>query len=262
MGNSDVEDVLRAVTSRVELLRGVGADGVEKRELEQHLSVSRSTVDRGVRELLEAGLVERDGERVKLTLAGRLLLSEYDRFTDQVAGALEASDFLEAASTERWDIDPAVLEEAAIHRADRGAADPVEELASLVSGANHVSAVVSAAPHRRLIDSCRETVVEQRGSTSCVLTDDALAELTSTHRDCLRELLSTGRVSLARTPTDLSRSLVVVERDGGETMALVHHDGPAITGLLTNDSPEAVAWAREVHEEYRSSAHDVPNPFE
>lgn len=261
MGDSDVEDVLRAVTSRVELLRTVGVDGVEKRDLEERLSISRSTVDRGVRELLEVGLVEREGERVQLTLAGELLLSEYDRFTDQVAGALEASDFLEAAATERWDVDPAVLEEAAIHRSDRAATDPVEELVSLVSRATHVGAVMPAAPHRRVVDCCRETVVEQRGSSTCVLTDDALDGLTTTYRDSLREMLSTGRVSLARTPTDLSRGLVVVEHERGETMALVHHDGPAITGLLTNDSPQAVAWAREVFDDYRSSALDVPNPF-
>jgi predicted transcriptional regulator len=257
MPGSGSDDVLEVVTSRAGLLRAIGVDGAEKPTLEEALSVSRSTVDRGVRELLDTGLIQRDDDRYRLTLTGELALANYDRFTSQVEGALAAGDVLEATANSELAVDPVVLEGATIDRDDA-----VDALSSLVGRASHVWAVVPVAPARQLLETCVDTVVDDSGSAQCVLSDAALGELRRAHDCDLKSLLSTGRVTLARPIDESAPGLLVCEWDDGAAMALVHHNDGAITAVLTNDSPKAVEWAREQFEQRRESAQEVHNPFE
>src|SRR6056297_1681780 len=79
------------LAQRADLLRAVRDGAPPKPELAAALSVSRSTVDRAVRDLEDSGLVERAGG-VTLTLKGRLALDSYETF------AAHLRDF-EAAET-------------------------------------------------------------------------------------------------------------------------------------------------------------------
>jgi predicted transcriptional regulator len=59
-----MRDVLR---KRSDILQSITADWYTKPGLDEEMSISRSTIDRGIDELLEAGLIARDGSSFRVT---------------------------------------------------------------------------------------------------------------------------------------------------------------------------------------------------
>jgi predicted transcriptional regulator len=79
-GGDGSDDLITAVTKRAEFLSAFSSEPIPKRDLGDELRVSRSTVYKAVRELREHDLVKRTDDGLELTLAGRLLETEYDTF--------------------------------------------------------------------------------------------------------------------------------------------------------------------------------------
>jgi predicted transcriptional regulator len=253
MTTSDAESLRDTVVRRHDILDHVDAAGVRKRDLVDRVGVSRSTVDRGVRELEEAGLVERRDGRVHRTLAGSVALNVHDRMMRRLAGVGRAGRLLATLPADA-PLDPAVLEDADVVLSDTTTQyRPMSSLDNLIRRSDqvHVCAQGLCAPQ---VETFRDSVVESGLVATVVVTDEVLDRLVADFTDVVLEVLRTGRVDLFRTDERVPYSVLVGEHDDGEEMGLGVYTTVGMAGYASNDSAEAVAWARDRIDDHVAAA--------
>ena len=74
-----VLDTIELLLQRNDVFEQLSTQPTPKRDLAEGLDVSRSTIDRALREIESAGLAERCNDGVTLTLCGRLVVEEFER---------------------------------------------------------------------------------------------------------------------------------------------------------------------------------------
>lgn len=240
----DAEVLRDTVARRHDLLERVDVDGVRKRDLIDDLGVSRSTVDRGVRELEGAGLVERREGRVRRTLAGSVALDAHDRLMRQLDGVVEAERLLDTLPADA-SLDPVVLADADIVLSDTTSQyRPMSALDNLVRCSNRLHSCVQGlcAPQ---IETFRDSVVENGLTATVVVTDEVLDRLVTDFTDALLATLETDRMDLYRTDEQFPYTVLVGECDEGVEMGIGVYTTVGMAGYVGNDSDAAVSWARD-----------------
>lgn len=260
MTRPDPTEVMAVVARRGTVLRAVDADGVPKRDLVDELSVSRSTVDRAVRELESLGFIERtDGGGYCRTLPGQLALDEYDQFASRMNGIVSSIDVLSLLPTDT-PCDPSVLEDATVVVAERHSPlVPVEHLSDLVDRANRVHAIAPAVLPQQ-VEVYHQNFVNGDLSARLVVTDVVVDRLVSAYGTELSESLETGQLTIRLSDEEVPFSLVVAETDDGPEMGFLVYADSGVRGFIGNDTPEAVEWARELVDSYWEPANPFPNP--
>jgi len=256
MASPEPESLVDLLTRRGALLRRLDGEGKRRADLVAETGLSRSTVDRGVRELAEAGLACRDDGRCRQTLAGELALSAYDDL-------LETFDALAAASPALAELSPGFPFDASL------LSDPSVAVAShpdpgrparvqrrIVERATHQRALAATALPSH-VDVYHRAITEGDLSGEFVVSPRVL-ELLVDHGEQLEAALDTGRVSL-RVAEDLPPyGLSVSETpDGSVVGALVYRTAGPDTFLSVTDD-DAVAWAEGLIERHWREADPVP----
>jgi len=245
MGEDEVDELIKLLTRREPLLRGVGTVGVGKRELVDRLSVSRSTVDRGIRELEAAGLLTRSAEGYRRTLFGELLLSEYDRFAATV-DTLGGGRTLLADLPPAFDLDPVLLEDATVVTASQYAPhQPVSALCSVLAEARWIQTVFPAVFPQVLnqwLSLCDGEMIR----ADIVLTEPVVAELVGTHTETLQQFLAQSCLSLHQVDDGPRYGLVIAESEAEATAGVVvMDDRGGARAFMKTDAEAAVSWVRE-----------------
>lgn len=255
----DVSAAVPLLVRRAELLRLVSGSGVRKPELVERLDVSRSTVDRSVRELESVGLVLRDGSRCRLTVRGRLALDAYDRFVDRLAGIDRAGEVLDALPAD-CALDPAMLEGAEVVVAERAAPDrPLERYVALLERASRVR-LVGTAVSPRYMEVYDRRVREEGLAVAAALPTRVVEQLATRYADEFAAMLATGRVELRELGEPPPYSLAVFDLRETTRVGLLVTVPDGVRGLLTNERREAVRWGVDTFERYWRAGEPVPTP--
>lgn len=238
-------EIISLLTKREPILRAVSADGVDKRELVDQLVVSRSTVDRGIRELETAGLLTRSPEGYRRTLLGELLLSEYDQFSTKTETLLAGREVLADLSPDS-DLDPVVFEAATIVTASQHAPhQPISAFCSLLAESRWTQTVCPAV-FPQVIDQWVDLCDQEMIRADIILSEPAISTLMSAHTDSLAALLETSRIALHQVTDVLNCGLVVAEDESTATAGLVVlDDRGGARAFIRTDADEAVSWVRE-----------------
>lgn len=254
-------EVMAVVARRGDVLRALADGGERKCELDERLDVSRSTIDRGVRELEGLGLVERADEGYYRTLSGSLALDEYDRFRSRMGGVLDAREVFSPLPNDA-DVDAAVVDGADIVLADRHSPlRPARHQIDIVERATHVRAFASAVLPQH-VDAYYDGIVNRGMNAEIILSTPVMERVVADHDDKFHDSLQTGRVDLRQLDRDLPYSLMVASTPDGPVMGMLVYVQEGIKGFVGNDSPEAVAWARARLDDYWAEASLVPVPVE
>lgn len=244
-GQDAPAETISLVTKREPILRAVGVDGLGKRELVEQLLVSRSTVDRGIRELESAGLLARSAEGYRRTLLGELLLSEYDQFAAQTEALLAGEELLADLPPES-DLDPVVFEDATIVTASQHAPhQPISAFCSLIKAARWTQTVFPAV-FPQVLDQWVELCDEEMIRADIVLTEPVVSTLVGSYADSLQQLLAEPRFALHQVEAGATYGLVVAESESTATAGIVVMDerGGA-RAFIETDSDAAVTWVRD-----------------
>ena len=241
---------------RSDLLRAVRERPRSKPALVDALSVSRSTVDRAVRELEAEGFVERSGG-VSLTLQGRLALDSYETLSADLAGLDGAASALRTLPDDAR-VDTALFQNATVVEASPVAPQrATEAYRSLAVDATRIRGYASA-----LLDSTvptlRDRIVADRLEMELVLGPGVLDALVGGHGDAVADARDTGRLTLQAASEALSYSLMLVETPATTHACALFYDDSGHTGLVRNDAPEAVEWAEDVYADLRAAADALP----
>lgn len=254
MDAPDLNDFLEVMQRRGYLLAELGDDELTKPELEERLDVSRSTIDRGIRELESLALIERTGEGFRQTLPGKLAFREYASFTRSIAGLSRGSSLLASLPSDTA-FDVAMLRGGRIVEADRtNPHRPEEELYGLLESASVVRAF-SPALHPQQVDTyCRK--VEDGTSLEVVLAENAVQRLLTKYEDDFRRLLAADVTVLQAAGTP-PYGLTVARTDGGSVAAVSVYGDNGGRGCIVNDAPDAVAWAERRYDVERGRAREL-----
>ncbi len=248
----DTGDAVALLDRRAELLRSLRDDARTKQELAAAQSVSRSTVDRAVRDLEAAGFVARDGG-VSLTPQGRVAFDAYEQFIATLNALDDASDVLDPLPADE-PLDGALLRDANVVRPDPVAPQrPYLAYQSVLEDATAVRGFVPAVLDEN-VPRFRERIVDDEVPVDLTVAPAALDELVSTHADAVGACLDTGRLTLRRANETLDYALVLVEQPDSTVVCALVYDDRGLAGVLRNDGRRAVRWAEDVYERLRADA--------
>ncbi|MFC6794693.1 helix-turn-helix transcriptional regulator [Halobaculum halobium] len=145
MTTGDAAEIASVLAKRRDILAALCDGPVRKRTLVEELEVPRTTLDRAVRELLDAGLVRRVDGGVRATTVGERVLAERDRYRTRLDG-LKRGELLFEALPDDTELDARFLAGASVSRPDPSLPDGVvERLFESVRAADEVYGVAPAA---------------------------------------------------------------------------------------------------------------------
>jgi len=251
---SDPERFARLLVDRASFLRTLAEGAVSKRELADAHDVSRSTVDRAVRDLEATGAVERRDGVVALTLVGRLGLAAHDAFradVDALAGAASLSALPATASVTLDVVRGAEIIDADSKTPHR----PVSVLTDLLAEAVRVELYAT-----RVLPEAMDTLC-RRVDTGLVLdayvVPDVLDALFVDFRAPIETILQSETVTLFEAEPTYPFGLILCHLPDGRRVACLACGDRGVALLLVNDTREALAWARERLDRVASSAHPL-----
>ena len=238
-GTNDVFDVLR---SRAAILVALSEGAKSPTELMAELSVSRSTIDRGLRELEDVGLVELGDGTARVTLSGRLAIETYTDFIENLDAIATAGDLFESLPSDA-PFDPALLDGSSALVAE-GPDDqrPFDRLIRFTEDAVSIRGCVLEASEQ-LVETYYRRLLDDDISVNIVATEDVVQRLITTYRSQLVELLDSESFSL-RSTDSLPYTLLVGEFPEGPVVMAAVYDAGRLVGVVHNDDPQAVEWAR------------------
>lgn len=244
---ADAEAFVDLVNRRAGLLAALAEEPRSRHVLVDAVADSKTTVYKGVAQLLEADLLEERDGALHPTLAGRATLARYRTLADAAALAPLLADVPSDA------LAPAMLEGADAVTPDSGSFD--RHLAygeRVLRDATRVEGLVCAVSEDTL-EIFRERVIAVGVPASLVVATD-VAEALADRDGLLDDLVDLPHLDLYRAADPLPIGLLVVTT-GAEVRAAVEvYRDEAPIGLLVNDEPEAVEWARSAVEARRSAA--------
>lgn len=245
-------EVVEVVNRRADLMAALSAPS-EKRDLLAELDVSRSTLDRSIRELETLGLVTRT-EGYRLTQTGRLVLELFEGFLGDLEDVLAADELLRPLPPDA-PVSPALLRGATVTVAEPpspvSALDPVEDV---VSDADRLRGLSTAATRPGEVIEQFEARVSAGASFEWVLSEEMATYISSEHADAAAELRETGRFELYRTD-EVPYGLVLVTADDRKyTCVIVYDDDSTLHGTIVTEGLEAYSWAENVYEAHREDA--------
>lgn len=256
MDCGDVSTLRAALDRRYAVLDAADSEAADKRELTARLSVSRSTVNRGVRELERLGLLERADDGYRLTAVGTTALQEYERTTERLEAITTASTLLGHLPPD-IDIDAEALVGADIVTPTQETPfRPVEHTNDLIRRADSLrTCTTTVVPPQ--IEVYHEAVTGDGTELSSVTTAEAFDLLVSEHRAKIVNALDTGSYEVYLTDCSVPYGLLVGDCPEKQEMCLTVYDDDGIAGVIANDMPEAVAWANERLDRYFETAEPV-----
>jgi len=247
------------VRKRADVLASLRDTPAPKPALVERLDVSRSTVDRAIDALVDAGLVRRIDGEYHTTANGRLALAVYRKYVDTTDTLAEAAPLLDSLPTDvtvaRSLLDAGDIRVAEPHAPENAITEAVRRLQSA-----RELLVFSPVIKSNYIRPVHEQVRERDLDVQLVLAQSALASMEDL-RDvtgAVDDLLSAESFSLYTTDRQLPFLLYVMRGDGTETVGITVHDDGGIVGSVVAEDPDAVEWGQARFEDVMVDAEQVP----
>lgn len=248
-GNGAVAGTLRRRRPVLELLAGGPRD---QREVREALDRSRSTVYKALKELEEAGLVERRGDAYALTAYGRLAWQRHDEYEARLR-RLEAARPLVGAIPEGRLPPPVVLERARIVLPSRDAPErPLECLEAYSGRSDRIRCLSPAGMPRYLAEI--HAAVEAGERTVELLVESAALERLRSGYGRFEEAVLTEGLDVLRTDGTLPFAVVLFDAD---RLGLFAYDEGVLVGAAFSRDPDAVRWGEATYGRHRSTADRV-----
>lgn len=256
----DIDAVLDLVAKRHDVLRLLDGERVPKRRIVDDLEYSRSTVNRAVAVLADAGLVDDAPRGPRTTAVGSMLLARYDEYVASATDVLRGRAVLASLPPET-DLDPIVLADAEVRTPD--GSSPYEVIPAVEGlfgrAAGPVRVYVPTFTNPRGIDLARElaAVVD----LEIVFDAGLLEELRADIPDDMAELFDLERFTGYETSTGPAYTVIVVTTESGpEGGVVIHTEARELAGCVVTGDPDAVRWLEARFSEIRADSERVDPP--
>ncbi|MFW5959116.1 MAG: helix-turn-helix transcriptional regulator [Natronomonas sp.] len=244
-------DLLIEVVRRAPMIKALQEEPLDRRELEQHLEISKSTAHRNTTLLAERGLVERlDGE-YQLTEFGEAVADAVATFETDMRTTVRLAPLLDAVAGIQPRCPINAFSDATVTPADRG--DPFGPLARFVSLVKETDTLqmfdsYAVAPtymneiHGRVLDGLETKVIER---------PDVVEDIIENYPKKCVELCASEFLTM-RLHDELPFGLVILDSRIGVGVRDPDTDAPR--AFVDTDDPKTRAWAETLFESYWSDA--------
>lgn len=224
---------------------------VDRRELEDHLGVSRSTVHRFTRSLRDSGLIDRTADGFVLTPLGEVCAREVAEFESTIETAWELAPVLEAASASDIEIDPEAFADVTVTTAEPGNPyRPVNRFMTLVEGTETLRGLDPASINPLHLEDLYGRIVGGM-ETEVVFPPTVVWELLSSNPDRARAAFGSGNLSI-RVHDELPFGLTLCDDRIG--VGVYDDEVGLLRTYADTDAPAAYEWAEDVYAEYRAES--------
>jgi DNA-binding transcriptional ArsR family regulator len=255
MGRDGGSDVIELVAHRVDFLEALAETPRRKPELVDALSHSRSTVDRAIRALEDAGLIERTDEGYAVTVTGRLAAERYRAFLADERDVLDAQAALDPLPPTS-DIPVDALSSASIETGT-GEFWSFEHVGELLRSADHYRVALPRLADSRHLRLCQARVDWGALTATVSLAPGVVNRCREEFPQLAVTLAETNGLTVKGIP-EQPFGLLLAERDSGPTtVAVLTYDEHGVASIVRNDTDAAVAWAREQFDALDVEAGDV-----
>ena len=251
--SSGGEDLLRTLHRRADVLDTLTDRPRDRADLVDELGVSRSTIDRALRELEASNCVTREDGRYVTTLVGRVLLDAYATHVGQVGGIARVADVL-AELPRSAPISPEAIADATILRPEPPATHtPHEALEHIVDSSSRCFGFSVATTNTRTVSVVRDRALDGV-PIDIVVTSDMARTVRTDFTEPVSEAMTDGTLSLYERD-DLPFGMLIGDREDRTRVAIVVY-GPRyeLAGIVLNDTPEIAIWAKVLYRSYRRDA--------
>lgn len=246
--------LLSTIARRATLLRKILDGYTSKRDLEDVLDISRSTLDRAIRCLSDEQIVTYQGGECAVTLYGQFALREYERLKERYEILRDAKSLLLTLKPE-LSLDPCVLHGADVILAEQPAPHaPIDRLENLL---DQCRTVVGFSPVvlPRFVDLFYEHITEHGIETELILDSDLVEYLWAAHTSKLRDVLDCEHCTIHWVEETPEFGIVLIDND--RVWIGVYDDRGGLTGAIVNNDDPALTWAMDTFCTYRSQAEQV-----
>ena len=251
---TDVEEVLDLVATRTDFLKLLDGDRMPKRTIVAELDYSRSTVNRVIATLADAGLVADTPSGCQTTLVGSLLIDQYNEYVQTVTNVLDGDEVLTSLSLDT-NLPPDVLADAEVSIA--GGSNPYEPYHTIETlldrSVGQVRVYVPTFSNPRGIGLAQELATKL--DLELVFDDELLGELRSDIPEELDELFNCEKFTGYKTADGPEHTIFVVNTDSGTEGAIVAHSAEReLVGCIVTSNPSATQWMEQRYSEIRSES--------
>lgn len=245
--------VLEIVRRRWNVLESLSLEPSDKAELVSRVDVSRSTVNRAVRELEDAELLERVSGKFHLTVVGRLMV-QLQRDVESTASSIAKARRILEPLNGTCSPAPCLFCDATVLDGDGGQMDPLDFIVRQVQEADRMRAVHG--PRRVDVPATiRDLVLSGELDAELVFSEASLEWFQRFH---VGDEAIDGDVDLAYVDDPFPYAVILTENADSTRVTLATFDESAtLVGVVSNDAPEAVAWGRQHLEEVCKAATPV-----
>jgi predicted transcriptional regulator len=240
------------LTQRFDFIECLLEEPLDKRALVTELEASRSTVDRGVRDLEVLGLIEHCGEGYELAQWGQSVAREYSEFEKRLQVIARLKEFLRWIDPAEFDIDLALLTDAELLLPEPyNPYAMVDRNVELLRTAGTVRALMPFGT-RHALEAIHESVVYNGNYIEGVVTSGLANAFQSNPRyvELFKELVPTGRFEVFVCDGGLPYLLNVLN----ETVQIGVDEEGEPRAFLETDSAEVNEWADSVYNDYKQQA--------
>lgn len=256
--HTTTEEVIETVLRRSAFLSCLESGPKDKRTLVEELDYSRSTVDRGIRELEAFDLVEYENGSYGITSVGAGVMANFTRFTDATQQWIRLEPFLRWVDEEALTFDYRHLDDADVVVAEPG--DPyavinrhVKRLQMMEKGRfllPFVGLHATETGHKRVVDHGAECELVVASDVATTLREN------SEYAELFQEMVATDRLHIYRADHDLPIAVGLID----DRVQIIAADGQQPRALVETAHDEVYEWASETFEMHKRRAESYFTP--
>ncbi|KAB1198675.1 MULTISPECIES: winged helix-turn-helix domain-containing protein [Haloferax] len=247
-------ELLGLLVERANFLEVLADGPYDKRALADILGTSRSTVDRVIRTLVNAGVVHQRDNGYELTLSGRCALDAYERYEQTVRGLTNAQKLLSMLPSDA-PLDPVVLSGARVYTSSPDIPDAViEQLFASIQDSETLYGIAPVAIEGQL-EAFYDAATAGGTAVEMLVANELNEKLLDSprSRSVIIENLQKDEVNVYRGEIPFGFGLWATDDEAG----IVVYTDTGVGGVATNDNEEAISWVVDTFESLQSESEAV-----
>lgn len=196
---------------------------------------------RALNEIEKLGLVEELAGKYQLTVYGRLVFEQYERFNNSVEDIHRASDFLPAFSAEEGPDFKAIKDAVIIKPTNQQPDRPIRVLEQKVTQGDTVKGIISTALILNIISTCPNLSEKQ---VSFLVDNQILQHFRRRQAEKYARIQDSSSIEIREVSEQMTYGLVLLGGNSPEVLFIFYNEDGGLKGIISNDSEPALDWFR------------------
>lgn len=253
--DDSITEMMETALSRFPFLKFLEEEPKDKRTLVAELDCSRSTVNRGIRELEALDLVEYVNGGYRITSLGELVATDFADLADTIQLRVQYEPFLRWMPDDEFDLELNLLSDADLLLPEQG--DPY----AMIN--RHVTVIEQTDYHQFVLPlvglhaykAAHQQIMENGAQAEAVVSPEAADTLQSgqEYATLTEEMAATGRYELYQFDGDIPYFVGLLD----DTVQIGVDEAGEPRALVETDNADVRSWAEATFEEYKQQAEPV-----